>query len=33
MCEENFVLAVAQLPLDLIDILSFLLFHLVNAAY
>lgn len=33
MCEENFVLAIAQLPLDLIDILSFLLFHLVNAAY
>jgi hypothetical protein len=33
MREENFVLAVAQLPLDLINILSFLLFHLVNTAY
>ena len=33
MGEEDFVLAIAQLPLDLIDILSFLLFHLVNAAY
>ena len=33
MREENFVLAIAQLPLNLINILSFLLFHLVNTAY
>jgi hypothetical protein len=33
MREEDFVLAEAQLSLDLIDILSFLLFHLVNTAY
>jgi hypothetical protein len=33
MREKDFVLAEAQLSLDLIDILSFLLFHLVNTAY
>jgi hypothetical protein len=33
MSEEDFILAETELPLDLIDILSFLLFHLVNTAY
>ena len=33
MREKNLVLAETQFPLYLINIQSFLLFHLVNAAY